>query len=99
MDWRPIDTAPKDGTAIDLWVVCSQHGGKREANAYWVSNEHRDRLNIRSRVTNGWWGPNHFYEGDNGWIVAEDDKPVTAIDGRVWSKKATHWMPLPDPPK
>lgn len=28
--WRPIETAPKDGTEIDLW-----HEGDRIADAYW----------------------------------------------------------------
>lgn len=42
--WRPIETAPKDGTKIDLWVYWPEHGESRRAtNAYW----HEDRLD--------WW--------------------------------------------
>jgi hypothetical protein len=34
--WRPIEEAPKEHhKPLDLWVVHSQHGGHREANAYW----------------------------------------------------------------
>jgi hypothetical protein len=29
-EWRPIDTAPKDGTEIDIWM-----SGFRYPNSYW----------------------------------------------------------------
>ena len=28
--WNPIESAPKDGTVIDLWL-----DGRREANCFW----------------------------------------------------------------
>lgn len=37
-EWQPIETAPKDGTIIDLWVVeldCDD-SGFRFADAYWL---------------------------------------------------------------
>lgn len=33
-DWLPIESAPKDGTKIDLWYP---HGIGREPNSYWHS--------------------------------------------------------------
>lgn len=36
MEWQPIETAPKDGTFIDVW--CSglhNPAGARETDAYW----------------------------------------------------------------
>lgn len=34
--WQPIDSAPRDGTLIDLWVTCGSTGGKgRLPNARW----------------------------------------------------------------
>ncbi|USN16365.1 hypothetical protein PLUTO_00490 [Luteibacter phage vB_LflM-Pluto] len=32
--WQPIDTAPKDGSFIDLWMK-GPHGEYREADAHW----------------------------------------------------------------
>ncbi len=29
MNWQPIDTAPKDGTAIDMWGIDSREGRMR----------------------------------------------------------------------
>lgn len=34
MTWRPIETAPRDGTVVDLWVVRDGHG-ERFAGAEW----------------------------------------------------------------
>ncbi len=34
MEWKPIETAPKDGTKIDLWYP---HGIGRVIDSYWHS--------------------------------------------------------------
>src|SRR5687768_17616745 len=33
--WQQIETAPKDGTGIDLWVPVSSERGKRVPDAWW----------------------------------------------------------------
>ena len=33
--WQPIDTAPKDGTLVDLWIVTKSGQGDRYANCKW----------------------------------------------------------------
>lgn len=38
MTWQPIDTAPKDGTVVDLWVCGPLNRGGRIANC-WYSRE------------------------------------------------------------
>lgn len=36
MDWQPIETAPKDGSIVDLWVTePSLPGGYRATDAWW----------------------------------------------------------------
>lgn len=36
--WHPIDTAPKDGTEIDLWLVDETGDGCRKPDCYWCEN-------------------------------------------------------------
>ncbi len=42
-NWQPIDTAPKDGRPIDLWVEGPYYpGGHRFANSFWFIHEWDD---------------------------------------------------------
>ncbi len=66
MSWRPIATAPRDDTPIDLWC-----------------GDCKERLVNYSRVELA--PDNVFYEPNE--------------DGRCVVRTATHWMPLPEPPK
>ena len=50
-EWRAIDSAPRDGTFIDLWVIDSAGEGCRVAGAYW--KEPRGPHDARGA---GWYG-------------------------------------------
>jgi len=81
--WQPIDTAPKDGTFIDLWI-----GGefpRREPDCYWGLPDHCCG-EMGSLCDSDWHGL------DKGW-VGSYNMPISDFDGGP-----THWMPLPPPP-
>jgi hypothetical protein len=48
--WRGIESAPKDGTKIDLWVVFPK-GAHRYADGYWDDGE------WRLSVPESWYDP------------------------------------------
>ncbi len=37
--WRPIDTAPRDGTRVDLWVIHPDRPGYRETDCRWETDD------------------------------------------------------------
>lgn len=49
--WHPIETAPKDGTAVDLWVIRPARPGRRYPDCIWDGEDwvlDRDRARIIS---------------------------------------------------
>lgn len=104
--WQPIETAPRGGTLIDLWVVDETGEGWREPSAYFVKDVLWERYEYAadgsykqvSSRRDGWFAPNHDYDGMDGWC----DFPRSFNEHpnqRKWQfKTPTHWMPLPAPP-
>ncbi len=85
MDWQPIETAPKDGSVIDLWVTC-QSDARRVPDAYW-SHEGFQYGPVRQDGKPGWAAANMGYDGCDGYADDPED-----------GQRATHWMPLPPSP-
>lgn len=86
-DWRPIETAPKDGTAIQAKIpghgsdniiawVGGYYDGSEQYGGVWTMVEDQE--------------PPDCWTDGVCWNVNEDGVP---------SVKPTHWMPLPEPPK
>lgn len=85
MEWQPIDTAPKDGTTIDLWIM-TQWGSFRLPDCKWgVSDWHR-------AGEEGWI----FERRDDSEPHRDAWNDVCYVYGE---ENPTHWMPLPEPPK
>lgn len=93
--WQPIASAPKDGRAVDLWVESALGHAYRLTDAYWRNNGLRGAW-LDAGLVSGWWAPNCSY-GEPGY-AGLNDGPVTLRDGRTDWDRATHWMPLPEPP-
>jgi hypothetical protein len=87
-DWLDIETAPKDGTVVDLWIV----GTDNTVDVYSVTARKVQSKPIRHGRTTDWrW--QHFPPNEPGWHTR-------GICGQKISTKVTptHWMPLPEPP-
>lgn len=84
--WQPIETAPKDGSAV---LGFGLHSGPQpdaqrgvKAGDYWWAIMLWD---VWRNPDAGGWGEKSL------WVFAKDGKPT-------WSHPS-HWMPLPDPPE
>lgn len=83
-EWFPIETAPRDGTMLDLWIDDGRH-----TNVYWGRPQH----------TCGEAGsycdccPSY-----DGWVCADLNAYLTGAEGYSCNDP-THWRPLPSPPR
>lgn len=93
MEWQPIETAPKDGTLVLLWIP---DGG-------WLSWE-RDG-DGHNNITIGSYTATTFQSAN--WYSAETYTEFYDYGGYTGAGTSTyqvecnptHWMPLPPPPE
>jgi hypothetical protein len=84
-EWRPIETAPKDGSEFDAWAVWLDTGkGERVPNVHWG----RGYIAFESErgELEGWLAAEWGIDGCEGLMDPQD-------------QRLTHWQPLPAPPK
>lgn len=67
--WRPIATAPKDGTLIDLWC-----GDGRAADCKWGSYYRADAEHPKPVTFAGWV---YYHEAWGEWVEINHEHPET----------------------
>lgn len=97
-EWQPIETAPKDATRVDLWLVSDRNpAGFRKADAY--------RCYGGGKWPDVWLADGSRYVNFSRFHNPDDDYEEyvqpgnTAHPKAISWVKATHWMPLPPPPE
>lgn len=82
MEWQGIESAPKDGTVIDLWIETDDRRDYREADCVWFEDR--------------WCMDCGYLTGVSPIEAPWPDG--TGKYGNRAMRTATHWMPLPPSP-
>lgn len=89
-EWKPIETAPKDGTLVLLFL--------REPMD---SNDFNGFCPTDPQIVVGWWDDDAW--GDGPWncgFTSDGSADTNGYSSALMiGVHATHWMPLPPPPE
>ena len=94
-EWQPIETAPRDGRPVDLWVVSNEDGTDANDVSFYCCGLDGDNSRTgrrEGRVTSMCW-ETRSGSPSGGWYS------VGSLPGYPMSVDATHWMPPPTPPE
>lgn len=87
MKWEPIETVPKDGTVVDIWIADKWAGRNgRMTDVQWLTGAQRDPDRC---------GPGGCWEhlSNDGWAKVGSKEGATAyVDTHF-----THWMIVTGP--
>jgi hypothetical protein len=81
--WRPIETAPRDGSKIDVWIEDARH-----TNVFWGRPDHS------CGEAGDYCDCCPSYDA---WVCADMNDYLTGDEGFACDDP-THWMPLPPSP-
>jgi len=51
MEWQPIETAPKDGRYVDLWMAGPRNTGARQPDCWFANGQWRTDFGDRGEGT------------------------------------------------
>lgn len=101
-EWQPIESAPRDGTRVDLWMVNNDGVARRVADAYWEENGYTQTWidgNWRDVRSPCWYAPGFDYDGADGSCETRRVFCDHPRQMKVIFDEPTHWLALPEPPK
>ena len=96
MNWQPIETAPRDGTLIDLWVIDEHYGASRIPDCKWGREDYNGFGDPIAEI-DGWVQWTKDITGEEYWALIEFDFRRGEVVRT--NEVVTHWLPLPAPPK